>query len=312
MPCATTIDEALTLAGARWPGVEFRIKTGEEACGPCPICGQADEDGFVIFASGYFFCRPGHHDGWLDDDKPRVLTPEQILLRKHEAEIKRQARQAREFDRRLSAIERLNRSQVHERYHANLDGGGYEWWCGKGVECWAIQEYKLGYCPRCPTDKERRASYTIPLPDQGRTKLLNLRHRLDRAPNGDKYRPELPGLGTCLAFPHHLVGAERGIIVEGAIKALVCGQHGMPTVGVLGKRGKFKASWLGLFPPGAPVYVALDPDATENAERLAQGIAKTGKEVYVADFPQKPDDLFTAGATPSEWESYIHLARKVD
>lgn len=311
MPCAATIEEALTLAAERWPSVEFRVKTHGEACGPCPLCGQADDDGFVIFASGYFFCRPGEHDGWLDDDKPRVLTPEQIALRRHEAELKRLARQQQEQERRLSALERLNRSHIHERYHNALDEKAYAWWMSKGCEPWVIQDYSLGVCERCPTDSEHRRSYTIPLFDQGQEQLLNLRHRIEDAPNGDKYRPEMAGLGTCLAFPHHLLGADKGIIVEGEIKAMVCGSHGLPTVGLFGKRGRFKTSWLDLFPTGKPIYVALDPDAQENAKRLAQGIAKTGKQVHLASFPMKPDDLFVAGATVDEWESYIHLARRV-
>jgi hypothetical protein len=295
MPCATSIQEAIQLAESRWPGVEWRIKTQEEACGPCPICHEATEDGFLIFASGYYFCRPGKHDGWLDDDKPRVLTPEQITLRRHEAEIKRLARQQAEHERRLSALERLNKSQIHKRYHDNL---------------WAIQDYKLGYCPRCPTDKERRPSYTIPLPNQEQTALLGLRHRLSHAENGDKYRPEMAGLGTCLAFPHHLVGADRGIIVEGSIKALVLGQNGLPAVGILGKRGRFRVDWLDLFPDG-PIYIALDPDATESAERLGRGIAGTGKETYVARLPDKPDDMLVRQGSAEGLEHYIRQARRV-
>lgn len=310
MPCCASIEESVEVAQRRWAGYEFRI-TGNEAHSACPICGQAKENGFVIFPSGYFFCRPGKHDGWLDDDKPRILTPEQIAIRRHEAEIKAMARRQREQDKRLSALERLNRSKAHERYHQNLDAAGYEWWAAKGVECWAIQDYRLGYCPRCPTDKEHRPSYTIPLPNQERSALWNLRHRLARAENGDKYRPELAGLGTCLAFPHHLVDADKGIILEGAIKSLVTAQHGQPTVGILGKRGRFQTAWLDYFPAGKPIYIALDPDATESAERLGAGIAKTGKEVYIARFPAKPDDLFVDGCTVPEWEHYLHLARRV-
>lgn len=310
MPCCETIQEAVEMAEARWPGYEFKI-TGEWGVGPCPICHEADEDGFVIFSDGGYFCRPGNCKGWLDEDQRHIWTPEELRLRKIEAEQKRQARQIADLERRMTAVERLNRSRVHERYHANLDADGYEWWCSQGVECWAIREYKLGQCDRCPTDREHRPSYTIPIWDQAQERLTNLRHRLTRAENGDKYRPEMAGLGTCLAFPHHLINADMGIVVEGSKKALVCGQHGLPTVGVFGKRGRFKSSWLDLFPQGAPIYIALDPDAQENAERLAHGIAKTGKEVHVAEFPAKPDDLFVAGATVDEWMSYIKLARGV-
>jgi len=102
-----------------------------------------------------------------------------------------------------------------------------------------------------------------------------------------------------------------GIVVEGEIKSMICGSHGLPTVGIFGKRGRFQKAWLDLFPKDKPIYIALDPDAAENAQRLGHGIAKTGKEVYVCDFPAKPDDLFVDGCTLDEWMAYIHLARRV-
>jgi len=308
-----TIEHAILYAAGRWPHIEWRIKTHDEACSPCPWCGG--DDRFVLWISGYYMCRSGDghcgRAGWLDEDEVREWTPEERRLRRLEAEQAHARQERADLERRLSAIERLNRSRIHERYHANLDAAAYEWWTRKGVECWAIQDYQLGYCPCCPTDREHRPSYTIPLPNQERSALLNLRHRLADAPNGDKYRPEMAGLGSCLAFPHHLVGAERSIIVEGSIKALVAAQHGFPAVGILGKSGKFASSWLDLFPAGKPIYIALDPDAQDSAARLGAGIAKTGKEIYIAQFPSKPDDMFVDGCTADEWEFYLKLARRV-
>ena len=310
MPCATSIEEAVGLAEQRWPGYEFKIE-GTEAHGACPICHEADKDGFVVFQDGGYFCRPGGCKGWLDDDQRHGWTPEELRLRKIEARLNREEHEQKRIEQRVSALERLNRSQIHERYYSNLDERGYEWWIAKGCDPWVIQDYKLGMCPRCPTDREHRRSYTIPLFDQQKTKLLNLRHRLASAENGDKYRPEMSGLGTCLAFPHHLIDADRGIIVEGEIKAMVCGAHGFPTVGVFGKRGRFKGSWLSLFPDG-PIYVGFDPDAADSADRLAHGLAKMGKEVYVIDWPAKPDDMLVEhGCSEQEWLSYVNLARRV-
>jgi DNA primase len=120
----------------------------------------------------------------------------------------------------------------------------------------------------------------------------------------------MAGLGTQLTFPHHLNGADYGVIVEGAIKALVCHQAGYPTVGVMGKSGRFKGEWLRYFPDGAPIYIALDPDAQENAERLGKGIAATGKRVFVANVPMKPDDLVLAGS-PDDLQYYLKLGRRV-
>jgi len=309
----TGIQESIQLARVRWPSLETQIKTDNEACAPCPFCGG--EDRFVLFDNGYWFCRPGPghcgRSGWIDDDKQHQWTPEERRLRKIEAEQARARRERQALDTRLSAIERLNASNVHEVYYNNLDSDAYNWWIAQGVELYTIHDYRLGYCPRCPTDRDGRASYTIPLWDYEHRQLLNIRHRLANADNGDKYRPQMAGLGTCLAFSHHLDGAEYGVIVEGAKKALVAHQYGFPTVGVMGKRGRFKVEWLDWFPNG-PIYVALDPDATESAEKLGAGIAKTGKQVRVAHFPMKPDDMFLAGCTGDEWEHYLKLARRVN
>jgi len=306
------IHEAIQLARTRWPTLEPRSTLDHEAHSPCPYCGG--DDRFVLFDNGYWFCRPGPghcgREGWIDDDKQVQWTPEERRLRRIEAEQARARREREALDRRMSAIERLNASGAHVIYHDSLDESAYQWWTAQGVELYTVHDYQLGYCPRCPTDRERRASYTIPLWDYEHHQLLNIRHRLIGAENGDKYRPHMAGLGTCLAFSHHLREADYGVIVEGSKKALVCHQYGFPTVGVMGKHGGFKREWLDWFPRG-PVYIALDPDATESAERLGKGIAKTGKVVKVARFPLKPDDLFVAGGTAQEFGYYLQLARRV-
>jgi len=303
------IEHAMRLAEQRWPGIEITRKSAHEASAPCPLCRRATEDGFLIFSDPpRYWCRQCNASGFLENKDPHHKLTEAELT---EIRLRRLERKQEELEQRVSAIERLNRSRIHERYHANLDEAAYGWWMAKGVEPWAILDYKLGYCPRCPTDRAHRPSYTIPIFDADKRRLLNLRHRLADAPNGDKYRPEMAGLGTCLAFPHHLIDADYGIIVEGSIKAICCHQYGFPTVGVFGKRGKFKGEWLNLFPIGAPIYIGLDPDAQESADRLAYGIAKTGKQTYVIDWPEKPDDLLVNGATAEEWLSYVHLARRI-
>jgi hypothetical protein len=311
MPCASSIEEAVSMAELRWRGFEFRIKNSEEACGPCPIpgCGLATDDGFLIFASGYFFCRPGKHDGWLDDDKPRTLTPEQIAIRRQEANIKRLERKQQEHDRRLEALERMARCTDHLAYHDNLTESAYQWWTEQGMRGETIEQYKLGYCSHCPTDREHRPSYTLPVWNNTGRVLWNIRHRLD-GQTADKYRPHIAGLGTQLANTQALRDADYGLIVEGAKKALCISQHGFPAVGVMGKRGTFKVSWLDWFPNG-PIYIGLDPDAQENAEKLGRGLAKVGRTVYVASFPCKPDDWFIDGGSAYDFYKYLHYGRRI-
>ena len=301
------IEYAIGLAEERWPFLEFHIKSSAEAESSCPFCGGKDR--FATFADEpRYWCRQCGESGFLENKDPHHKLTEAELT---EIRLRRLERKQEEFEKRLTALERLQRSNAYERYHDAMDEEAYTWWASKGCEAWMVHDYKLGMCSRCPTDGEHRRSYTIPLFDQGQERLLNLRHRIGNAQNGDKYRPEMAGLGTCLAFPHHLIDAERAIVLEGEIKSLVCGAHGLPTVGLFGKRGRFKPSWLEMFPAGAPIYIALDPDATDSADRLGHGLAKLGKEVYVAEFPAKPDDILVDGATVDDWMGFIHLARRV-
>ena len=304
------IEEAIAIAQARWPGFEFRAKNPTEACGPCPICGKAETDGFIIWDNGRFYCRPGGCEGWLDDNQEHTWTKEEIRLRRIEAELLRQKHKQEEHEKRLTALERMARCTDHLAYHDNLDEQSFGWWMEQGMEPVTILDYKLGYCPRCPTDREHRASYTIPIYDYSGKVLQNIRHRLENAIDGDKYRPHLSGLGTQLANAQILRGADYGLIVEGAKKAICVSQYGFPAVGVMGKRGVFKSEWLKWFPTG-PIYIALDPDAQENADKLGAGLAKTGKDVYVASFPCKPDDWFVDGGTAAEFTAYLKWARKV-
>lgn len=305
----SSIEEAMAIAQQRWPGLELRRKNDEEACGPCPICHKATADGWILWVNGRYYCRPGGCEGWLDEDQQHTWTAEERRLRRIEAEQMRQRRKQRELERRLSALERMARCTDHVRYHEQLTDLDIYWWISQGLFGENIDRLQLGVCQHCPTDREHRKSYTIPItfPDG---KLWNIRHRIEVANGGDKYRPHMGGLGTQLANVQALQDAEYGVIIEGAKKAVVCAQYGFPTVGVMGKSGKFQARWLNWFPSG-PIYIALDPDAQEHAERLGAGIAKTGKQVYVCDFPIKPDDLFIAGGTPAEFERFLRLSRRI-
>ena len=316
MPCASSIEEAVSLAEERWPSIQLKIVSSEEAHGACPdpSCGAASEDGWVLFSSGYFFCRPsnGTHTGWLDDDKPLSLTPEQVLLRKHEVEIKRLARQQNEFSRQLEAIKWMAHCTDHEDYHLNAchDGEFWKWTEAQGLLPETVFEYKIGKCDRCPTDIDGRPSYTLPIWRKDGP-LWSIRHRLIGAENGDKYRPHRKNLGLQLVNAHKLDRWERQVVVvEGAKKTYVTGQYDIPVVGILGKTG-FEMRWLNWFHPSASICIMLDPDAQEAAWKLGREIAKTGKRTYVATPPMKPDDMFVAGCTRDEWLAHVNLGRRV-
>ena len=304
-----TIENAIALANRRWPGLEFFRKNSHEASSSCPLCNQATEDGFLIFDDLGFWCRKCGQSGRLENRDPNHrLTPEELT----EIRLKRLEREQDEQDSRISALERIAHCHDHERYHDNAinDTEAMEWFISQGLQPWAVFDFKLGKCARCPTDREGRSSYTFPIWRKDGP-LWSIRHRLQGATNGDKYRPHMKNLGTQLVNARLLADwSEQVIVVEGCKKARVIQQYDFPVVGILGKSG-FEMRWLNWFHPAATVYIGLDPDATENAERLGAGIAKTGKETYVIDWPYKPDDMLVEGCTPDEWMHYVKQARRV-
>jgi hypothetical protein len=170
-----------------------------------------------------------------------------------------------------------------------------------------MDTYVLGYCAHCPTDHDRRASYTIPVINGG--KLRNIRHRLIGGDPGDKYRPHMAGLGTQL-FNADLLAQPRDriLVVEGEKKAIVMTQCGFPSVAILGKN-VFKSEWKELFDNAKRVIVGLDPDARESALKLAAIFGGRGR---VAAFPVKPDDMVVKyGAGAADVEAVLRLAAPV-
>lgn len=312
-----SIEEAVSLAENRWPNTQWKIKavsTHDEACSPCPFCGG--DDRFVLWINGYWMCRPGAghcgQQGWIDDDKSFVPTPEERRTRRIEAEQNR-ARVERETLRRtLTALQQMAHCTDHIEYHKCLDEGDRNWWHAQGVNNASISDYELGVCYGCPTDREHRPSYTIPVYDSSGKRLVNIRHRLIDAPNGDKYRPHCAGLGRAL-FNARLVKEEPDIVMtEGAKKAIVCGQQGFPTVGIFGKSG-FDMRWLKHFESVNRLWIALDPDAYDGAYRLGKEIASESgiKEVRVCSFPTKPDDYFLHGGDAAGFLRTLELGRRM-
>jgi len=304
-----SIEEAVTLAQRRWPGLELRIKSSHEACGPCPICRKAEKDGFVVFDDGGYLCRPGNHTGWLDEEEQKLSAEERRLLA-IEAEQRRARRERERMQRQLTAIERMLHCTDHIAYHKLLDDSDRQWWHEQGIHDPQIDEYKLGICYNCPT-APRHVSYTIPVYDSTWTKLLNIRHRLADATTGDRYRPHMAGLPGKLLFNARWTQQhEEIVLVEGAKKSIVVSAQAMPAVGIFGAAG-FDMRWLPHFSNVKRLYVALDPDVPDKAMALGRDIASNSKmDVRVATFPTKPDDFFLVGGTPKEFRDFLRWAKK--
>ena len=304
------IDTRITEASIRWPGLQFKRKSANEASAPCPFCGLADEDGFLIFDKGNYWCRQCECNGWIDEDKANwdrltKIEKEQARLRRENEQLKRRQE---ELDRRTTALERMHQCTDHLTYHHFLEQHPQymEYWLKEGITTESIKHYQLGYCTSCPTYRAS-PSYTIPFINRG--KLENIRHRL-AFPNGTgKYRPHMRDLGNHLFNVDLLDQADRRVIVcEGEKKSIVLGQYDYHNVGICGKRA-FKREWLQWFDHVEDIVIALDPDATESAYKLAAMFE--GKRARVAAFPYKADDMIVQGATRQDMEAFVKWARPV-
>jgi hypothetical protein len=298
-----SIEQRMCEAEQRW-GIALRRKNSQEAAGPCPFCPLADEDGFLIWADGGYWCRRCGKRGWIDEGQPNAPSREQIL----EMRVAALERKQHENERRLAALERMAHCTDHLRYHqrglASPEAMAY--WEGEGIRPVTVQLKLLGHCERCPTDREGRPSYTIPVINNNT--LENIRHRLVGV-TSDKYRPHMPGLGIQLYNADALKDSSDSIvIVEGEKKAIVVEQAGFLVVGIVGKRA-FKREWLDAFARFRTIYVALDPDAKESARRLAALFDGRGR---IVDLPLKIDDMIARyGAGPDDIQAFLNVARPI-
>lgn len=276
----------------------------------CPFCGDGGKgsgsDRFRVFTEGKprYWCRQCDKQGFLDEAKP--LTEAEKL----ETRLRRIEQRQAEHERRLTALEQMKQSTEHLGYHRRLYHmeRALDYWFAQGMTQATIDLYQLGYCDRCPTDSDGRASYTIPVMYRG--ELWNIRHRLIGGDQGDKYRPHMAGLPAILFNADYLAAEDtaRILITEGEKKSIIAAQSGFQNVGIMGKSG-FKASWAEKFDHFQRVYVALDPDATDRAVEIARLFGNRGRVVLL---PAKLDDLIVNyGAGADDLEGFLHTARPV-
>lgn len=277
-------DTELVLALQSSLGVELHPKTATEYAGPCPKCGG--EDRFVVFMDGKprFWCRVCKWRGFVDG--VLQVTPEQRAEFVREA----QEQQRQQHEQTELAIRTMANSTDHTGYYAELlqRPEKLAWWLHEGITMESIHQHTLGWCARCPTDKLHRASFTIPVFRGG--KLIDIQHRLEDAPSGDKYRPHMKHLPGKLLF--NADAAKRsntGIIVEGAKKAIVLQQLGYHTVAILGK-ARWDASTFAAVQHWDPCHIALDPDAIGEAVSIAQVL---GSRAIIVKPTLKIDDMIT-------------------
>ncbi len=300
------VTNPIQYAESHWH-IQLKRASGDEYVGPCGQCGGVDR--FHVWEEKQnFWCRQCGYAGFLDSlDNATKMTTEQMV----EWRLRQLERENLEKEKRLSALERMHNSKDHLRYHFDMTTDQMGYWLEEGMTVDTIMRYQLGWCPRCPTDRDQRPSYTIPVFDRDGSTLINIRHRLIGGDSGDKYRPHLAGLGTQLWGAQALSESlDRIVILEGEKKGLIFNQHGFPSVATMGKRS-FKTEWSEWLKAASEVIVALDPDANISAMKLGSFLSQS-HNVRVATFPVKPDDAIVKyGATIDDVEAFLNLARPI-
>ena len=294
------VTDPIAEAERRWH-ITLKKATANEYVGMCPFCSGGNDRFHVFVDRGNYWCRQCDVKGFVDDDQ--ALTDHERRIRELEAQQRMIERKQAETEKRLSALEIMHASQDHLRYFHNMEvqTSAIEYWDSQGMTLQTIDDYLLGYCPRCPTDSNGRASYTIPVMAFG--KLWNIRHRLIGGDQHDKYRPHIAGLPAMLFNADNLASdGDSLLVVEGEKKSIIVSQTGFPNVGMMGKSG-FKPEWVGKFHRFSTVYVALDPDAEAQAVQIAALFQGRGR---IVSLPDKIDDLITRyGATHNDIEWFI-------
>lgn len=286
----------------------FRQKTRKGECSSaCPFCGQADKDGFLFWPNvGNYLCRKCGAKGFVVDSPSSALafTPEQYEAWKRAEDARKQA----ERQAQLEIIQRVAQTDNATKYHRQMTDRSY--WYTQGLTNATIDKFKLGFCPACPTFPQS-PSHTIPVYYHSR--LINIRHRLANppAPN-DKYRPETAGLPAAI-FNADILNDPgwMTIIVEGEVKAMVLNQANLSTVGIPGA-ATFKEKWVSLFQKCSLVYIALDPGAEEQAQRIGLMLNAARIDVRVCQMPAKPDDMMVKyKASPMAIFKFLIVGKKI-
>ncbi len=285
-----------------------KATSGGEHSSACPFCNAGDDRFRFWPEKGNYWCRRCDAKGFVSDAPGIQLDPAALAeWRKAEEE-----RKALETATAKEKISRLNAVNSAARYHAQLTPSTRLWWHAKGLTDQSINAWQLGHTTNCPTAPGQEA-FTIPIYFNGQ--LFNIRHRLANADNGNKYRPEVSGLPAAM-FNADILSDSSGfvsevVLVEGEIKAMVLQQYGFEAVGIPGAQ-TFKDRWLRHFRGcGKRLYVALDPGAEEQGQRIWQELGEAGVSAKLCTFPVKPDDFFVLyGGTPTQFYRWLLLGKE--
>lgn len=266
-------------------------------------CGGGDEFDFICKRDGVAFADLMSSIREGKTPVPKPPSDAEILRRLEEIE-----RKQREQERRIDSLEEWKKAKPWDRYHENIPELARREWDAAGIpqvwqDFWRLGgaegfEYTSGDGNRYSTP-----TLTIPVFSEKFETVATVRHRLlkPRDP-GDKYRPDIAGLGShpFLADPDLGTSgaASTTIVTEGEKKAMVTFLTlDEPTVQVVGVPGK--GVWRGLAErlKGQDVVIMLDPDADHQARQMAHDIGGA----RVVKFHRKIDDAIIGYGLDGEW-----------
>jgi len=293
----------------------FKMCGANEWHGPCPFCGGRDR--FAIFTdrqypSWNWFCRAEGTNGWADQINTRLKS--EITQQQRDEWSKRAVllREAVDEKRRLK-LAQFSSSELWRELHERMTDANRQWWEDQGIPGYLQDFYRLGFvAQRQFTHDEKtfvRDAYTIPKFGPSWSPK-NIDYRIVDPPDGmGKYRPaaDLPA-AYFLSRPDYSQIPDEITIVEGSKKSIIVCQYLDDTKQVVGVPSK--NSWAGAdkdFSKCGRVWIMLDPDATDWAERLARAV---GSAARIVSLPVKPDDIILAGARDEFFSQMKRYARK--
>lgn len=271
--------------------VTLRYRTSEKAVSACPLCKAGDDRLVTWLWEGSSWCNVCKRSIFWEE-----VSQEEIRAKKME-KYKRSMQARAEMSRCNDWIAYAEHKQAVERWSGLLNEK-------------VVRANGLGYCPAFTIKDESGLIEveTLTIPIFFKNRLIDIRHKL-LIPDADKerlgkYRSHKPDLPPGIFQADNICSTEPVYIVEGAIKAMTLGQtiHGMSGIpgvavieevfAILGQKShKNKVVW------------ALDPDVDRSiAIAYARESARLGFPSYMAEFFEKPDDVYSEFGHDVVWE----------
>jgi len=316
-----TLDLVLMAESA---GTELNYKYGEWR-GCCPLHRGDNKGGFAIYekdgrlrwqcfsgdcggGDGFAFLMALNKQSFaqvLDDLEKGKQPAQPVKPDDTERRLRELERKVKEQERRLSELEKWKQSEPWQQYHDNAPELARQAWRQAGVPDEWQNFYRLGGTQSFTYSSDNNyytsPTLTIPVYAQG-WKCQTVRHRiLNPVDPSDKYRPDIPGLGSHPFLADPDLGfdvAGRTIVVEGEKKAIVTFLTlDTPLVQVIGLPGKAIWKQVAQELKGQDVSIILDPDAEKEAVQMAQKIGGA----KVVRLKQKIDDVIVKHGCDRDW-----------